>query len=99
MNFVKMLKIFVKLYLLTNKEREVIEMSKPKLIIHETDCHGSGKFYYNGKWDYYSYDDEYGDIRAAVQGLIDIGFINVEDVAIFTDEDELYKMVEKGLNV
>ena len=35
-------------------------MSKPKLIIHETDCHGSGKFYYNGKWDYYSYDDEYG---------------------------------------
>lgn len=72
-------------------------MSKPKLIVHETDCHGSGKFYYNGKWDYYSYDDEYGDVRAAVQGLIDIGFINAEDVAVFVNDDELYKMVEKGL--
>ena len=74
-------------------------MSKPKLIIHETNCHGSGNFYYNGKGDYYSYDDEYGDIRAAVQGLINIGFINAEDVVIFTDDNELYKMVEKGLNV
>ena len=73
-------------------------MSKPKLIIHETDCHGSGVIYYNGQCEGYAYDDEYGDVRAAVQGLINIGFINPEDVAIFTDDD-VYKMVEKGLSV
>ena len=74
--------------------------SKPKLIIHETECHGCGKFYYNGKWDYYSYDDgEWGDVKTAVIKLIDIGFIKYEDVAIFTDDDNIYELVEKGLNV
>ena len=72
-------------------------MSKPKLIIHETDCHGSGKIYYNGKSDMYSYDDSYwGDVRLTVEALIKIGFINAEDVAIFTDDNEIYKLVEKG---
>ena len=42
-------------------------MSKPKLIIHETDCHGCGNIYYDGTWDTYTYDDgEWGDIRRAV---------------------------------
>ena len=75
-------------------------MSKPKLIIHETDCHGCGAVYYNGKWDNYAYDDGvWGDIKIAIEQLINIGFINYEDVAIFTDEDNIYEYVEKGLNV
>ena len=74
-------------------------MSKPKLIIHETNCHGSGNVYYNGKCDSYCYDDSYwGDVRMTVEALVKIGFINAEDVVIFTDDNELYKMVEKGLN-
>ena len=74
-------------------------MSKPKLIIHETDCHGCGAIYYYGKCHFYSYDDgEWGDVRRTVEKLIDIGFINEEDVAIFEDGDTIYKMVEKGLN-
>ena len=72
-------------------------MNKPKLIIHETDCHGCGNVYYNGKCGYYAYDDEWGDVRRAVEKLIDIGFINREDVVIFDNDEEVYKMVEKGL--
>ena len=60
-----------------------------KLIIHETDCHGSGKIYYRGSTDYYSYDDESGDIAAAVRALINIGFINPDDVLIY-EGDEIY---------
>lgn len=75
-------------------------MSKPKLIIHETDCHGGGNVYYNGKLDNYTYDDgEWGDVKATVQKLIDIGFIKPEDVIIFENEAELYELVEKRLNV
>jgi hypothetical protein len=75
-------------------------MSKPKLIIHEIDCHGCGRVYYNGKSDHYTYDDgEWGDVRTTVEKLIDIGFIKYEDVVIFTDEDNIYEYVEKGLNV
>lgn len=75
-------------------------MNKPKLIIHETDCHGCGRVYYNGKSDMYAYDDSYwGDVRLTVEALIKTGFINAEDVVFFTDDNELYKMVEKGLNV
>ena len=75
-------------------------MSKQKLIIHETDCHGCGAVYYNGKCEHYSYDDgTWGDVRATVEKLIDIGFIKYEDVVIFTDEDNIYEYVEKGLNV
>ena len=75
-------------------------MNKPKLIIHETDCHGCGRVYYNGKSDMYAYDDSYwGDVRLTVEALIKIGFINAEDVAIFADGDDIiYKVVEKGLN-
>ena len=75
-------------------------MSKPKLIIHETDCHGCGYVYYNGTTKCYSYDDgTFGDVRATVQELIDIGFIKYEDVVIFTNEDNIYEYVEKGLRV
>ena len=74
-------------------------MSKPKLIIHETDCHGGGYVYYNGKCEDYIYDDgKWGDVKETVKALIEIGFINPEDVAIFTDGEVIYKMVEKGVN-
>lgn len=73
-------------------------MSKPKLIIHETDPHGCGYIYYNGKCSRYSYDDgEWGDVHSTVAKLIEIGFIKYEDVAIFTNEDDIYEYVEKGL--
>ena len=71
-----------------------------KLYIHETDCHGGGYVYYNGKCDEYLYDDgRWGDVKSTVEALIDIGFINEEDVAIFTNDDNLYEYVEKGLSV
>lgn len=73
-------------------EKEKVEkVEKPsKLIIHETDCHGSGFVHCKGKTDYYSYDDEMGDIRAAVEGLIDLGFIKPEQVIIL-EQDQLYE--------
>jgi hypothetical protein len=75
-------------------------MSKPKLIIHETDCHGGGYIYYNGKCDDYIYDDgKWGDVKSTVEALIDIGFINPTDVAIFDNDAEIYKIVEKGLEI
>jgi hypothetical protein len=73
-------------------------MSKPKLIIHETDCHGCGNVYYNGKCDNYAYDDSYwGDVRLTVEALIKIGFIDPNDVAIFTEDNKLYELVDKSL--
>ena len=65
-----------------------------KLIIYETDCHGSGRIYYKGYTDYYSYDDESGDIAAAVRALINIGFINPDDVLIY-EGDEIYSELAK----
>ena len=65
-----------------------------KLIIHETDCHGSGRIYYRGYTDYYSYDDETGNIAAAVKALINIGFINPDDVLIY-EGDEIYDELAK----
>lgn len=77
-------------------------MSKPKLIIHETDCHGCGNVYYNGKCDNYAYDDSYwGDVRLTVEALIKIGFIDPNDVIIFDDNKDVYRLldiaVENGL--
>ena len=64
-----------------------------KLIIHETDCHGSGWFYYNGEARQYYYDDdETGNVKAAVQALIEIGYINENDVMILEGE-EIYKYI------
>ena len=75
-------------------------MNKPKLIIHETDAHGCGNIYFNGKFDRYTYDDgSWGDVRVTVQELINIGFINAEDVVMFEDDSDIYELVEKGLSV
>lgn len=71
-----------------------MNVAKKKLIIHETDCHGCGRFYYDGKSYHYAYDDETSDIKSAVIALIDIGFINPDDVVII-DEDNIYPLVEK----
>lgn len=75
-------------------------MSKPKLIIHETDPHGCGYVYYNGKCERYTYDDgEWGDARATVQELVNIGFINMDDVVFLDDDAEMYALIEKGLSL
>lgn len=73
-------------------------MGKPKLIIHELDCHGSGNIYYNGQFDNYAYDDSsWGDVRMTVESLIKIGFIDPKDVVIFTEDGKLYELVDKTL--
>jgi hypothetical protein len=72
-------------------------MKSKKLIIHETDYHGCGYVTYNGETRYYSYDDGMGDMRAAVQELIDMGFIKTEDVIIL-ENDEVYDIVEQYYN-
>lgn len=65
-----------------------------KLIIHETDSHGCGKFHYNGRTDWYAYDDEMGDMKEGVKALIDIGFIKAEDVLIFDDYNDIYNFLD-----
>ena len=72
-------------------------MKNKKLIIHETDCHGCGYVIYNGKTNYYSYDGGIGDVRTVVQELIDIGFIDIEDVVIL-ENDEIYGIIEQYYN-
>ena len=75
-------------------------MAKSKLIIHETDCYGSGRIYFEGKAEFYSYDDGgYGDVRRTVECLIDLGFINSDDVIILDKYDNnIYKFVEISLD-
>ena len=63
-----------------------------KLLIHETDCHGCGYYCYKGRVEHYAYDDEPGDMRMAVQALIDIGFVKEEDV-LFVEGEEIYSMI------
>ena len=74
-------------------------MAKSKLIIHETDCHGGGTIYFEGRTEHYSYDDgTYGDVRKTVESLIELGFIDPNDVIIFDEyEKNIYKFVEKAL--
>ena len=61
-------------------------MAKHKLIIHETRNSGCGTLYFNGITTSYAYDDgKCGDIGMAVNFLIEIGFINDEDVLLFND--------------
>lgn len=67
------------------------------LIIHKTDCHGCGVVYYNGTEVRYSYDDEIGDIRRAVEFLIEIGFVNPETVLIFDDHKSIYEQLDDFL--
>lgn len=68
------------------------------LIIHETDCHGCGNVYYKGYETHYSYDDEMGDIRRAVDFLIAIGFINPETVAIYDGLTSIYAELDKFIS-
>lgn len=68
-----------------------------KLIIHETDCHGCGTICYDGHTQYYAYDDEMGDLRGAVNALIDIGFIDPESVEIFDGNRSLLVEYDKLL--
>ncbi len=74
-------------------------MSKPKLIIHETDCHGCGYVHYNGKTEPYAYDDScWGDVRLTVEELIKIGFIKPEDVVIFDDSTvDIYYLLDVAI--
>jgi hypothetical protein len=69
-----------------------------KLIIHETDSHGCGSFHYNGRTEWYAYDSEMGDIKGAVEALIDIGFIKAEDVLVFDDYNDIYKFINTILS-
>lgn len=67
-----------------------------KLIVHETDIHGSGYVQFNGNGFAYWSDGDYGNARAVIEELIKIGFINEEDVLIF-EEEEIYEILEKAL--
>ena len=62
----------------------------PKLIVHETDCHGCGCIVYEGKVYPYTYDDgELGDAKQTIKRLIEIGFINADKV-VFIEGEEIY---------
>lgn len=67
-----------------------------KLIIHETDPHGCGMVHYEGQTKEYCYDDgELGDVRRTVEVLIEMGFIDKENVLIFDKYDnDIYKYLE-----
>lgn len=67
-----------------------------KLIVHETDIHGSGYVQYNGSGFSYYCDGEYGNVRAVIEDLIKIGFINKEDVLII-EADEIYEILDEAL--
>lgn len=64
-----------------------------KLYIHETDCHGCGCIIYEDKVEYYAYDDN-ADMRVAVEELVNIGFINPDDVVIIKGE-EIYDYLKE----
>ena len=64
-----------------------------KLIIHETDCHGCGAVYYNGKIEPYAYDLN-ADIRGAVEVFIDLGILKEEDVIILEGEEIYTKLAD-----
>ena len=72
---------------------ELPKTKRKKLIIHETDCHGCGNVYFDGKCASYSYDDSYyGDLRLAVKALQELGVPFGCEVEIY-DGDEIYKVV------
>lgn len=70
-------------------------MNKPKLIIHETDCHGCGTVYYNGECRDYSYDDgELGDIKCSLMALQKMGVPLGCEVEIYEGHD-IYPAIDK----
>ena len=63
-----------------------------KLIINEIDRHGCGEYFFDGTYGMYSYDDVCsGDLRVAIELLLEIGFIKKEQVEIFSDSNPLIK--------
>lgn len=89
--------------ILTQKELEALylqlfnivltpkEKLEPKLIVHETDCHGCGCIVYEDKVYPYTYDDgELGDAKQTIKKLIDIGFIDADKV-VFIEGDDIYQ--------
>lgn len=75
------------------KGKSKMEEKRKKLIIHETDCHGCGNVYFDGKCDSYSYDDSYyGDLRLAVEALQKLGVPFGCEVEIY-EEQEIYKVI------
>lgn len=67
------------------------------LIIHETDIHGRGTLYYKGTEVHYSYDDEMGNIRGAIEFLISIGFIDPSTVLIYDNDNSIYEHLNELL--
>lgn len=67
-----------------------------KLIVHETDIHGSGYVQFNGKGFAYWSDGDCGNARTVIEELIKIGFINEEDILII-EEDEIYEILDEAL--
>lgn len=65
---------------------------KPKLYIHETDDHGEGYIICENRVQYYSYDDT-ADMRVAVEELINIGFIDPDNIVIIKGE-EIYNYLK-----
>lgn len=74
------------------------ERTHKKLFIHQTDHHGQGYFGIVGEKDTFSSysfeDDETGDIAMAVNALINIGFINSDDV-LYIDGTEIYEHLKE----
>ena len=71
---------------------------RKKLFIHETDYHGQGYFGIIGEkntFSPYSYEDcDTGDVSTVVQALVNIGFINFDDV-LFIDGTEIYNYLKE----
>lgn len=74
-------------------------MSNKKLVIHETDPEGYGYFGVLGEgsnFRFYNFEDEEtGDILTAVRNLINVGFINRDDVLFLKDKDIYNYLKEK----
>lgn len=61
-----------------------------KIIIVETDCHGSGYIYANNEVHSYTYDDGYfGDVYQTISALIDLGAIDKSEVSLYSDMGEV----------
>lgn len=74
------------------------ERTHKKLFIHQTDYHGQGYFGIVGEKDTFSSysfeDDETGNIAMVVNVLINIGFINYDDV-LYIDGTEIYEHLKE----
>lgn len=68
-----------------------------KITIIETNCHGCGIITCNGHTETYCYDDgELGDVASTLQALIRMGAIPSNMVDIYTIEEAVEALNEKG---